>query len=149
MSVAPPTAAAGAATGREMSDAERAHCDMVNLRVDIAQRIQAQRRVLRQRRAREAATPLVAETTGTPMSRRVRGARQIAREDVVDVTLGSDLDSVTSFTPSSSFSIPANVSSPQSSSNSVRHVSTASFRFTLLCPDVASDGSGPSVAVSR
>ena len=84
MSVAPPTAAAGAATGREMSDAERAHCDMVNLRVDIAQRIQAQRRVLRQRRAREAATPQVAETTGTPMSRRVRGARQIAREDVVD-----------------------------------------------------------------
>ena len=84
MSVAPPTAAAGAATGREMSDAERAHCDMVNLRVDIAQRIQVQRRVQRQRRAREAATPQVAETTGTPMFRRVRGARQIAREDVVD-----------------------------------------------------------------
>ena len=96
MSVAPPTAAAGAATGREMSDAERAHCDMVNLRVDIAQRIQVQRRVQRQRRAREAATPQVAETTGTPMFRRVRDIARLAlqydsRPQLVDAGAGAGI----------------------------------------------------------
>ena len=84
MSFAPTTAAARAVTGREAGDAERAHYDMVSVRIDIAMHIQALRRVQRQRQVQEAATPQVAETTGPPVSQRVRGGRQTAREDVID-----------------------------------------------------------------
>ena len=84
MSFAPTTAAARAVTGREAGDAERAHYDMVSVRIDIAMHIQALRRVQRQRQVQEAATPQVAETTGAPVSQRVRGGRQTAREDVID-----------------------------------------------------------------
>ena len=84
MSFAPTTAAARAVTGREAGDAERAHYDMVSVRIDIAMHIQALRRVQRQRQVQEAATPQVAETTGMPVSQRMRGGRQTAREDVID-----------------------------------------------------------------
>ncbi len=84
MSFAPTTAAARAVTGREAGDAERAHYDMVSVRIDIAMHIQALRRVQRQRQVQEAATPQVAETTGPPVSQHVRGGRQAAREDVID-----------------------------------------------------------------
>jgi hypothetical protein len=84
MSFSPTTAAARAVTGREAGDAERAHYDMVSVRIDIAMHIQALRRVQRQRQVQEAATPQVAETTGPPVSQRVRGGRQTAREDVID-----------------------------------------------------------------
>ena len=84
MSFAPTTAAARAVTGREAGDAERAHYDMVSVRIDIAMHIQALRRVQRQRQVQEAATHQVAETTGPPVSQRVRGGRQTAREDVID-----------------------------------------------------------------
>jgi hypothetical protein len=57
---------------------------MVSVRIDIAMHIQALRRVQRQRQVQEAATPQVAETTGPPVSQRVRGGRQTAREDVID-----------------------------------------------------------------
>jgi hypothetical protein len=48
--------------------------------MDIAFRLRAQRRVERGRCTRAATNPQVAETTGTPMSRRVRGDQQTARE---------------------------------------------------------------------
>jgi len=84
MSFAPTAAAARTVTGREAGDAERAHYDMVSVRIDIAMHIQALRRVQRQRQVQEAATPQVAETTGPPVSQRVRGGRQTAREDGID-----------------------------------------------------------------
>lgn len=110
MSVAPPTAAAGAVTSRDASDAERAHYDMVSVRVDIALRIQAQRRVQRERRTREAATPQVAETTGTPMSRRVRGGRKSARENVEipDVDANPEVVSKAPSTPTAAEKAPKN-----------------------------------------
>ena len=84
MSFPPTTAATRAVTGREAGDAERAHYDMVSVRIDIAMLIQGLRRVQRQREVQESASPQVAETTGTPVVRRVPGGRQTAREDVID-----------------------------------------------------------------
>lgn len=72
----PPATARVSRREREMTDAERAHHDMVGIRVEIAMRLNAERRL------RATAAVQVAEPPGAPVARRVRQSRdQTARED--------------------------------------------------------------------